>query len=89
MNGWVEGWPEQIAQAQHETEYVINGARYPRIPYSQTEGWPEDWHPVTLPERCHDCGVVLGQLHVPSCDMERCPNCQGQAISCGCERTDF
>ena len=35
-------------------------------------------------ERCHDCGVKLGGYHHRGCDMERCPNCSEQLISCGC-----
>jgi hypothetical protein len=39
----------------------------------------------TRPEsRCHDCGAIEGQLHQRGCDMERCPFCGGQLISCDC-----
>lgn len=35
-------------------------------------------------ERCHDCGIARGGNHHPGCDMEKCPRCGGQLISCGC-----
>lgn len=34
---------------------------------------------------CHDCNTPRGGLHHPGCDVERCPICLGQAISCGCD----
>jgi hypothetical protein len=34
--------------------------------------------------RCHDCGAKNGHPHHPGCDMERCPKCGLQAISCDC-----
>jgi len=35
-------------------------------------------------KRCHDCGVEEGQYHKLGCDMERCPQCLGQLITCSC-----
>ena len=67
-----KGWPRKIRAAQKWTHYTIGGKARPRIPYANTE-YP-----------CHDCAITAGRLHVPGCDMERCPACGRQAISCGC-----
>jgi hypothetical protein len=39
-------------------------------------------------DRCHDCYIVPGGYHHLGCDMERCPRCAGQLVSCGCLDTD-
>jgi hypothetical protein len=36
-------------------------------------------------KRCHDCNVKIGELHHQGCDMEECPLCHGQLISCSCK----
>ena len=47
---------------------------YKRIPSSSSLG----------KGRCHDCGVKAGYVHHYGCDMERCPKCGDQLISCDC-----
>ena len=34
--------------------------------------------------RCGDCGVARGGHHHPGCDVQRCPLCRGQMMTCDC-----
>ncbi len=34
--------------------------------------------------QCHDCGVEEGKTHLFGCDMEECPFCGEQILSCSC-----
>ncbi len=38
----------------------------------------------TTGERCGDCGVFRGGWHHPGCDLQQCPACGRQLMSCGC-----
>jgi len=47
------------------------------------------WPDLRTPRKCGDCGVLEGAFHQPGCDMERCPFCGSQLISCGCQNAHF
>jgi hypothetical protein len=72
-------WPEQVREAQAETTIALREEYFQRIRYGSE---PEDWGAKVQP--CGDCCVINGEFHVPGCDIERCPRCSGQLISCGC-----
>jgi hypothetical protein len=75
----IEGWSEKIQAAQKVLSYTAEGRTIPRIRYGDERS---DWHADRVP--CHDCRVIKGEFHVPSCDVEECPLCGGQFISCDC-----
>lgn len=75
----IEGWPEKIFAAQQVTSYTLAGRAVRRIPYGDEHS---DWGADR--QACHDCRVLKGEFHVPSCDVEQCPVCGGQIITCNC-----
>src|SRR5690348_15987816 len=42
------------------------------------------WPLARSPRRCGDCGVGPGGFHHPGCDLQQCPRCRRQLITCGC-----
>jgi hypothetical protein len=55
-----------------------NGRRFHMVPFGDESGRP------TSGDRCGDCGVSRGGWHHPGCDLQPCPACGRQLISCGC-----
>jgi hypothetical protein len=73
------GWPERIVEAQAQTTYLIGDQELQRIKYGSEV---DDWNAADQP--CHDCRVFNGEFHVPGCDVEECPNCHEQFLTCDC-----
>ena len=72
-------WPAQIEAAQDIKTISIANTLFKRIPFGHEKDMPTE-----RLDNCGDCGVLRGQLHVPECDIEQCPKCIGQLVSCDC-----
>lgn len=66
------------ADSCSDAAIVIGGAAYAPVRFGR------EWGMRGVKVRCGDCGVVPGAVHHHGCDMERCPLCRRQSISCGC-----
>jgi len=71
----------KLENDKSDVKYLIKGKLYSPILYGDEE---DVWGDVEEGDRCGDCGCEVGQMHFENCDIERCPACQLQFISCDC-----
>jgi hypothetical protein len=58
---------------------TIEGNTFDRRRWGKERLWPRP----KKGERCGDCAALPAQLHHLGCDIEECPRCSRQLISCG------
>jgi hypothetical protein len=90
---------DEFQHDQLRKTIVLNGRRYRRIKYgaeaarlsrgkSQMAKIRRDELYAVSDIPCHDCYAVRGQYHCGDCDMETCPRCLTQLLSCDCEKSE-
>lgn len=83
---FLEEFKSEIVESSKHEYYTNNDNKYKRIRFGEEiellglskndsiYGW----------EYCDDCSAKQGEFHLPHCDLEVCPKCKGQRLSCGC-----
>ena len=89
---------DEFMESQAVKTMMLKGKRYRRLKYGDEEvkykrrpdlkgaATDREWADSSIP--CHDCDAIKGQYHCDHCDMERCPRCFNQLLSCGCTWDD-
>jgi len=57
---------------------IVNGKHVPRVRFGEEKGL------LVADDKCAACRALPGDFHNTLCDLEECPVCGGQFISCGC-----
>jgi len=75
------GMPAELfEQGRKLLRIAINGVQLERLKHGETGSLYCDSGPF-----CPECGALKGEVHILGCNAERCANCQGEFITCGCK----
>ena len=89
-------WPEHHIceachqdMADHENDDDNVTCLMPVVEINRVQYRRQRYHFGEEDGRCHDCRIKHGGIHHMGCDVEKCPVCDDQLISCDCKRKAF
>lgn len=65
-------------------ELKFKNKKYRRIRFGEIDDMSSKFN-IDANATCGDCGCHVGGLHHWGCDMETCPVCKQQLLSCECD----
>jgi hypothetical protein len=77
---------KSFMEDQKYSHIILMGEKFERIPFGAEHSFlgQKDFLRGYYEYACHDCDAVEGLYHGLGCDVEVCPRCRGQLLSCGC-----
>lgn len=81
LAGSPDDWP--VPPEQTPEHFVVGRRSVPRVRFGEEELGGDKQ------EFCSDCFARTQQLHAVGCDLEECPVCHRQVISCSCKIAEF
>ena len=73
---------KRVFQSSGKKSITYKGKKYQRIKCGK--GYDREYAKgIEKDYTCGDCGVSYNQYHDLSCDIEQCPICKEQLLSCG------
>ena len=78
---------KEFIDEQKFSHILLKGKKCKRIRFGDEPNHIQyDNYPGYYKDGCHDCDAIDGLYHSLGCDVEVCPHCNGQLLSCDCLR---
>lgn len=82
-------YSELIENFEHEIKTGGRGKLGAEQVREQMEAFKDMYSEEEYDNRsCHDCAAEMGEPHMAGCDMEQCPICRSQYLSCACRTNE-